>query len=89
MAQSDSTLISFIKNLNTTIEKRIEKDGRRSIGKPQVVIFRDTVRRIDSLYKYNLKEVSSITIKLGLSEVFYGFNARYGIIFLNEEKKKN
>ena len=88
MAQNDSTLISFLKDINTAIDNRIKKEHSRQVGKPDIVLFRNKFIQMDSLYKYDLKQVSSITIDLSFPTTLYGLFAPYGIIVLSEEKKK-
>lgn len=44
--------------------------------------------KVDSLYKYNFKDFSDVTIKFGMSEHIYGHTAQLGVIILNEKKKK-
>ncbi|HMI01057.1 MAG TPA: hypothetical protein VK541_01170 [Pedobacter sp.] len=88
IAQQDSSLVKFIKGIHSVIDKRANDLEIQTKSKTAFVILRDSIVKVDSLYKYNFKDFSDVTIRFDMSEHIYGHTAQFGVIVLNEKKRK-
>lgn len=87
-AQQDSTLLKFVKGITQVIDKRANDSGFRTVGKPSYVLMGEKQVRLDSLYKYNIKDIKSVTIQFDWPSMLYGLSSEFGVIILNQKRKE-
>lgn len=88
-AQQDSTLLKFTQGVMQVINKRANDAGWRIDGKPSFVIIGKDAVSIDSLKKYNIKDIESVTIQFDLPSALYGHLSELGVIILNPKRKRD
>lgn len=84
--KSDSTLMNFIKGIQSVIEKRAKSSNVNVATWPKVVILDSQALHIDSLYKFKIHDVKNVSINFDYPTT-YGTLSQWGIITIHMKKE--
>ncbi|MFT3904493.1 MAG: hypothetical protein QM727_15080 [Niabella sp.] len=85
-SQKDSSLLKFVIQIQAAIEDRAKRTKPPSDTWPRVVILDSEAVPIDSLYKFNMKDVRCISINFDYP-MLYGILSVWGIIRIHRKEQ--